>query len=89
MDFFFKGAYRNVCELECVRAVPSKLLHFAGFLDFFSFTVIRVAVFTSDRFSYSLLFASELTFSRCYVFSLTQRSTFSLAISQLTVLARA
>ena len=68
-----------------MRAVPSKLLLFVGFLDFLLFTVIRVAVFTSDRFA----FTSELTFCRCYFFSLTKRSTFSLAISQLTVLARA
>ena len=70
-------------------AVLSKLLLFACFLDFFSLTVIRVvAVFTSDRFAYTLQFVSELTFCRCYFFSLPQRSTFSLAISQLTVLAR-
>ena len=72
-----------------MRAVPSKLLLFAGFLDIFSFMVIRVAVFTFDRFAYTLQFTSELTFCHCYFFSLPQRSTFSLAISQLTVLARA
>ena len=73
-----------MCAGSPVEASP-----FRWFSRLFSFTVIRVAVFTSDRFAYSLQFASELTFCRCYFFSLTQRSTFSLAISQLTVLARA
>ena len=74
----------RLCAGSPIEASP-----FCRFSRLFSFQVIRVAVFSSDRFAYTLQFTPELTFCRCYFFSLPQRSTFSLAISQLTVLARA